>query len=101
MDSDNIEIYDNLKSKGLLTDKISDQGILIGFRNNLLRNILYLKLSEEERIKLHSKASIFMEKILLDTDYYIEELLLHLEKVIVTKSIFLYIKIRRSSGSVR
>lgn len=44
MDSDNIEIYDNLKSKGLLTDKISDQGILIGFRNNLLRNILYLKL---------------------------------------------------------
>ncbi|WP_271811554.1 diguanylate cyclase [Clostridium beijerinckii] len=80
MDSDNVEIYENLKLKGLLTDKISDQGILIGFRNNLLRNILYLKLSEEERSKLHSKASIFMEKILLETDYYIEELLLHLEK---------------------
>ncbi len=30
MDSGNVEIYENLKLKGLLTDKISDQGILIG-----------------------------------------------------------------------
>ena len=41
---EDIEIYTDLKSKGFLEDKISDQGILVGFTNNLLRNILYLKL---------------------------------------------------------
>lgn len=75
-----IKVYRNLKSKGFLTDKISDQGILVGFTNNLLRNILYLKLGEEEKIEMHFKASIFMEEILLETDYYIEEFLIHLEK---------------------
>ena len=79
-DYEEIEAYRDLKSKGLLADKISDQGILVGFRNNLLRNILYLNLSEEERIEWHSKASAFMEEILLETDYYMEEFLIHLEK---------------------
>lgn len=69
-----------MKLKGFLTDKISDQGILVGFKNNLLRNILYLNLSEEEKIQGHSKASIFMEEILFETEYYMEEFLNHLEK---------------------
>ena len=77
---EDIEIYRDLKSKGFLSDKISDQGILVGFTNNLLRNILYLKLTEEEKIEMHFKASIFFEEILFETDYYIEEFLMHLER---------------------
>ncbi len=74
------EVYKTLKSKKYLTDKISDQGILVGFSNNLLRNMLYLKLHEEERREMHCKASVFMEEVLYETDYYIEEFLLQLEK---------------------
>jgi diguanylate cyclase (GGDEF)-like protein len=75
-----INIYRNLKAKGFLEDKISDQGILIGFTNDLLKNILYLKLSKEEKLNKHFNASIFLEEILFETDYYIEELLIHLER---------------------
>ena len=46
----------------------------------MLRNILYLKLSEQEKIEMHFKASIFLEEILFETDYYIEEFLIHLER---------------------
>ncbi|EHJ01805.1 diguanylate cyclase with TPR repeats [Clostridium sp. DL-VIII] len=74
------EVYKKLKSKKYLIDKISDQGILVGFSNNLLRNMLYLKLHEEERMEMHCKASEFMEEVLYETDYYIEEFLLQLEK---------------------
>ncbi|OPJ58196.1 diguanylate cyclase [Clostridium chromiireducens] len=77
---DDVIAYKKLKLNGFLTDKISDQGILIGFTNNLLRNVVYLKLSEEEKKNLHSNASIFMEDILFETDYYIEEFLIHLER---------------------
>lgn len=76
----NIEIYTGLKSKGFLVDKISDQGILVGFTNNLLRNILYLNLNEEDKIEMHFKASVFFEEILFEADYYIEEFLIHLER---------------------
>ncbi|WP_242954068.1 diguanylate cyclase [Clostridium puniceum] len=73
-------IYLSLKSKGFLEDKISDQGILVGFTNNLLRNILYLKLKDKNKIELHFKASVFLEEVLFETDYYIEEFLIHLER---------------------
>ncbi|OOM73491.1 diguanylate cyclase [Clostridium sp. BL-8] len=74
------EVYKKLKSKKYLIDKICDQGILVGFSNDLLRNMLYLKLHEEERMEMHCKASEFMEEVLYETDYYIEEFLLQLEK---------------------
>ncbi|WP_238917970.1 diguanylate cyclase [Clostridium sp. YIM B02555] len=75
-----INIYRFLKFKRFFIDKISDQGILVGFSNNLLRNILYLKLEEDQKIEMHKNASVFLEKILFNTDYYIEELLIHLER---------------------
>lgn len=74
------KIYIELKSKGFLEDKISDQGILVGFTNNLLRNILYLKLNDKSKIEMHFTASVFLEEILHETDYYMEEFLIHLEK---------------------
>lgn len=79
-EAENIEIYIELKSKGFLEHKISDQGIRVGFTNNLLRNILYLKISNEEKIEMHFHASIFFEEILFEADYYIEEFLTHLER---------------------
>lgn len=79
-DSEDRKVYVNLKSKGFLEDKISDQGILVGFTNNLLRNILYLKLEDKNKIEMHFKASVFLEEVLLETDYYFEEFLIHLEK---------------------
>lgn len=78
--SDEIEVYKYLKIKGFFIDKISDQGILVGFFNNLLRNIMYLKLDQEQKIEMHYQASIFFEEILFETDYYIEEFLMHLER---------------------
>ena len=57
------KIYIDLKSKGFLEDKISDQGILVGFTNNLLRNILYLKLKDKNKIEMHFKASVYLEEI--------------------------------------
>lgn len=77
---DDTEIYRYLKFKGFFMDKISDQGILVGFSNNLLRNILYLKLNQEQKMEMHYKAAIFFEEIIFETDYYIEEFLMHLEK---------------------
>ena len=74
------KIYIDLKSKGFLEDKISDQGILVGFTNNLLRNILYLKLKDKNKIEMHFKASVFLEEVLLETDYYMEEFLMHLDR---------------------
>ena len=87
---ENIEVYIELKSKGFLEDKISDQGILVGFTNNLLRNILYLKISKEEKIEMHFKASIFFEEVLFETDYYIEEFLIHLERGKSYKKAYFY-----------
>lgn len=80
MELEDREIYTDLKSKGFLEDKISDQGILVGFTNNLLRNILYLKLKDQNKIEMHFKASVFLEEVLFETDYYMEEFLIHLER---------------------
>ena len=75
-----IEIFKELKDKGYFIDKISDHGILVGFTNNLLRNILYIKLSDEERHNMHYSACEFLERELNESDYYIEDFLLHLNK---------------------
>lgn len=84
------KIYIDLKSKGFLEDKISDQGILVGFTNNLLRNILYLKLNDKNKIEMHFKASVFLEEILHETDYYMEEFLIHLQKGESYKKAYFY-----------
>ena len=34
----------------------------------------------KNKIEMHFKASIFFEEILFETDYYIEEFLIHLER---------------------
>ncbi|WP_294404448.1 diguanylate cyclase [uncultured Clostridium sp.] len=79
-DISDIQIYRNLKIKGFLIDKISDLGMLVGFSNNLLRNILYLKLDKEKKKAMHKKAAELLKETLSTTDYYIEEIIFHFEE---------------------
>ena len=79
-DDYNIQIYKKLKSKGYIIDKISDQGMLVGFSNYLVRNLLNLKLDKEKKKEMHKKAYELLKRTLSVTDYYIEEILFHLEE---------------------
>lgn len=80
IDNTHIQIYKKLKINGYLIDKISDQGMLVGFSNNLLRNILYLKLNKDTKKQMHKHAVEFLKKSLSITNYYMEEFLFHLEE---------------------
>ena len=84
------KVYNNLKLKGVLIEKISDEGMLIDFSNNLLKNVLYTRVNRERKFKMHVEASIFFEEILFETDYYMDEFLMHLEKSKNTEKIYLY-----------
>lgn len=79
-DISNIQIYRTLKVKGFLIDKISDLGMFVGFSNNLLRNILYLKLDKEKKKAMHKKAAELLKETLSTTDYYMEEIIFHFEE---------------------
>ena len=79
-DMSNIHIYKKLKLNGYLIDKISDQGMLVGFSNNLVRNILYLRLDKSKKEKMHRQAYKILEQTLSSTDYYMEEMLFHMEE---------------------
>ena len=79
-DDYNIKIYKKLKSKGYIIDKISDQGMLVGFSNYLVRDILYLRLDKKKKKEMHKRAAELLKETLSLTDYYIEEVLFHLEE---------------------
>ncbi|MDO5515981.1 MAG: diguanylate cyclase [Clostridium sp.] len=90
--SEETEIFKRLKEKGYFIDKISDQGILVGFTNNLLRNILYIKLNHEEKYYMHCSACEFLEKEIDRSEYYMEEFLLHLRKSRKNEKLLYYIR---------
>lgn len=85
-----IKAYNKLKSKHFLTDKISDKGVLVGFTNDLLKNILYSKLSQEKKIEMHTRASEFLEDEIYENDSYVEEFIYNLEKIGEEKKIYFY-----------
>ncbi|SFD33091.1 diguanylate cyclase [Clostridium uliginosum] len=74
------EVYNQLKLKRLLIDKISDTGMRVDFSNDLVKKIIYSKLNEENKIKMHINACNFLEKILSKTDEYLDEFLNQLER---------------------
>lgn len=76
-----IESYNKLKKNHFLTDKISDKGLLIGFNNELLKNIIYFRIDKEEKYKLHKNATEFLENEIYNDDLHIEEFLYNLEKI--------------------
>ncbi|MBE6071716.1 MAG: diguanylate cyclase [Clostridium butyricum] len=85
-----ITAYNKLKTKHFLADKISDKGVLVGFTNDLLKNILYSKLSKEKKFKMHTRASEFLEDEIYEDDSYIEEFIYNLEKIGKEEKIYFY-----------
>lgn len=84
------ENYYSLKKKGFLINEISDLGVLIGFSNNLLRNLLYNNLNDDLKYSLHKKSCKLFEDILISTDYYIDELLFQLEGAKNKEKLYFY-----------
>ncbi|MBW6408637.1 GGDEF domain-containing protein [Clostridium weizhouense] len=73
-------IYNDLKQKGFLIDKISDSGIRVDFYNDLVKKIIYSKLDHDRKLRMHNESCEFLEKVLNNTDEYLDEFLNQLEK---------------------
>ena len=71
----------NLILKGILCKKIEDRGFVFDFYNKVLKNLIYNKLSKEERKSKH-KAAVFVLDKLFESEGREdkEELIYHLEK---------------------
>lgn len=80
LDKKRRKIYDTLKRKGFLIDKISDSGIRIDFYNDLVKKIIYSKLDYNRKLRMHNESCEFLEKVLSNTDEYLDEFLNQLEK---------------------
>ena len=77
-----IEVYiDELCSKGILCKKIEDMGFVFDFYNKVLKNLIYNRLSEEERKEKHVIAASVLENLFkAEGRENKEELIYHLEK---------------------
>ncbi|MBU3129379.1 diguanylate cyclase [Clostridium tagluense] len=77
-----IEGYiDRLCSKGILIKKIEDMGFVFDFYNKVLKNLIYNRLSEEQRKVRHQFAASVLENLYQTQGReYNEELIYHLEK---------------------
>ena len=77
-----IEGYiDELCSKGILCKKIEDMGFVFDFYNKVLKNLIYNRLSEEERKMKHEFAASVLENLFeAEGRENKEELIYHLEK---------------------
>ena len=70
-----------LCSKGILCKKIEDMGFVFDFYNKVLKNLIYNRLSEEERKVKHEFAASVLENLFEAEDRVNkEELIYHLEK---------------------
>jgi diguanylate cyclase (GGDEF)-like protein len=79
---DRIENYINeLCVKGILCKKIEDMGFVFDFNNKVLKNLIYNRLSEEERKVKHDIAASVLESLFeVEGKGNKEELIYHLEK---------------------
>ncbi|MGV8980827.1 diguanylate cyclase [Clostridium sp.] len=77
-----IETYiEELCSKGILIKKIEDMGFVFDFNNKVLKNLIYNRLSEDERKVKHEIASSVLENLFENEGRgNKEELIYHLEK---------------------
>ncbi|MBZ9686544.1 diguanylate cyclase [Clostridium estertheticum] len=77
-----IEGYiDELCSKGILIKKIEDMGFVFDFYNKVLKNLIYNRLSEQQRQVKHEFAASVLENLFqADGRENKEELIYHLEK---------------------
>ncbi|MBU3143383.1 diguanylate cyclase [Clostridium sp. CF012] len=77
-----IELYiDELCSKGILIKKIEDMGFVFDFYNKVLKNLIYNRLSEQQRKVKHEFAASVLENLFqAEGRENKEELIYHLEK---------------------
>ncbi|WP_252212721.1 diguanylate cyclase [Clostridium sp. CMCC3677] len=80
LDNKRKNIYYKLKKNRLLIDKISDSGVRVDFYNDLVKKIIYSKMPKEKSLTMHTDSCYFLEKILKNTQEYLDEYLNQLEK---------------------
>ncbi|MGN2369812.1 diguanylate cyclase [Clostridium cagae] len=80
LDNKRKNIYYKLKKDRFLTDKISDSGVRVDFYNDLVKKIIYSKMPKEKSLTMHNDSCYFLEKILKNTQEYLDEYLNQLEK---------------------
>ena len=75
------EYIDELCAKGILCKKIEDMGFVFDFYNKVLKNLIYIRLSSEERKMKHEFAASVLENTFkIEGRENKEELIYHLEK---------------------
>ena len=80
MDIEKIEIQvQSLVNKGILTIKIEDRGYVYDINNRVSKDIIYEKISSEEKARKHKIAAEILESEDKINNNY-DELILHLEK---------------------
>ncbi|WP_315077612.1 diguanylate cyclase [uncultured Clostridium sp.] len=80
LDNKRKNIYYKLKNDRFLIDKISDSGVRVDFYNDLVKKIIYSKMPKEKSLTMHNDSCYFLEKILKNTQEYLDEYLNQLEK---------------------
>lgn len=73
-------IIENLIQRGIVCKKIEDTGFVFDFSNTVLKNIIYDRLSSEEKKSKHEMAVKVLENLEEDISGNKEELIYHLEK---------------------
>lgn len=75
------KVIEGLVSSGILCKKIEDRGFVFDFYNKFLKNLMYEKITDENRIDMHTLAAVLLEnQYTAGGTEYIEELIYHLEK---------------------
>jgi diguanylate cyclase (GGDEF)-like protein len=72
---------EGLVSSGVLCKKIEDRGFVFDFYNKFLKNLMYEKISDDDRKPMHTLAAeLLQHQYAQGGTEYIEELIYHLEK---------------------
>ncbi|MCJ7691081.1 MAG: AAA family ATPase, partial [Clostridiaceae bacterium] len=72
---------EGLVSSGVLCKKIEDRGFVFDFYNKFLKNLMYEKISDDDRKPMHTLAAELLQRQYAQGGTeYIEELIYHLEK---------------------
>ena len=75
------KVIEGLVSSGILCKKIEDRGFVFDFYNKFLKNLMYEKITDEDRKNMHRLAAVLLEnQYTVGGSEYIEELIFHLEK---------------------
>ncbi len=84
------DILKFLINKGVILEKIEDFGYAYDFTSTVLKNLIYTRLEEENRLNMHKKAAEILKTFYSSGRISSEELIYHLEKYGEKESIIKY-----------